>query len=708
MDFNVNPCNDFYQFACGKWQQDHPFPKYENGWNSFKKLMYAMRTDMRKILDNQPIEGISQIKPKAMQNIYKFYKSCINSAERDAHGFTSLIKVIESIGGWPSADVNWRESQLNVQDAFIKLIMLNLMEGASNLPLIDIQVVKDFKNTSNNIVYIGPIYSSSDSSELYTSTIYPSIKLNKNNHKTSQQFNYLEIHKLNDINSNADDRIIKQIKYIYGDKHPINETTISADNTAIGQLVATLSKEKSPPKAIDYWLQNYTQIVYTVDELHLISSYLNYETIVRQLVPSIRYDDKVIIPDINFAQKFAQILIETDKRTVSNLFTLSLVNYLIEYTTTGAINEFTDEKLDSPEILPNICYETLENLMPDLLGRLYISKLYENRSHSDMTQVIDKIHKSFIDTVGQTQWMDSYTRNEAILKATDISHHIAYPNWTMNDYLIDPYYKKYSNISIDNFFSSVISLLDGKQRQTFDDIHGIGYSVSQPIIPDYWPSNSATKVGAFYHFQNNAIYFPAGIAQYPFYLLDRPMTMNLGSIGMIIAHEMTHALDIQGSYYNYKGDLKNWWTDTSRNMFEDKTKCFIKQYNSFKYPDLNMTVNGELTLNENIADNGGIRIAYKALKHYQRIRPDSHKFKSLPGALNVYNEDQLFFISFANMWCSNILPDALKDSLNRDKHSPEPVRVNGSLANFEEFAQTFNCKSTDKMSRQPMDRCLVW
>ncbi|CAG2116395.1 unnamed protein product [Medioppia subpectinata] len=189
-------------------------------------------------------------------------------------------------------------------------------------------------------------------------------------------------------------------------------------------------------------------------------------------------------------------------------------------------------------------------------------------------------------------------------------------------------------------------------------------------------------------------------------MMDRPWAMNLGSIGMIMAHEMTHALDIQGSLYDFKGDLRNWWSESARKTFTDKSQCFVNQYNSYRFPEQNMTVNGSLTLGENIADNGGIREAYRALKAYQKQR--SGQFERLPGKMDQFDEEQLFFISFANMWCSNNLPNAVKKTLESGAHPPESVRVDGSLANFDKFSDAFHCKPGSKMFRQPEERCILW
>ncbi|CAG2114738.1 unnamed protein product [Medioppia subpectinata] len=167
-------------------------------------------------------------------------------------------------------------------------------------------------------------------------------------------------------------------------------------------------------------------------------------------------------------------------------------------------------------------------------------------------------------------------------------------------------------------------------------------------------------------------------------MMDRPWAMNLGSIGMIMAHEMTHALDIQGSLYDFKGDLRNWWSESARKTFTDKSQCFVNQYNSYRFPEQNMT----------------------ALKAYQKQR--SAQFERLPGKMDQFDEEQLFFISFANMWCSNNLPNAVKKTLSSGAHPPESVRVDGSLANFDKFSDAFHCKPGSKMFRQPEERCILW
>lgn len=212
---------------------------------------------------------------------------------------------------------------------------------------------------------------------------------------------------------------------------------------------------------------------------------------------------------------------------------------------------------------------------------------------------------------------------------------------------------------------------------------------------------SGIIVNAAYNSLLNYIVFPAGIQQIPFYDLNRPWYLNFGAIGSIIGHEITHGFDDKGSQRDMYGKIFDWWTVDTKRRFQEKTQCFVDQYNNYKIYQINETVNGKRTLGENIADNGGLRQAYQA---YQNWKKKYGKEKLLPGL--PFDSSQLFFLSFGNMWCYKYSPAILKYRNLDDVHATAKYRVIGSLSNMEEFAQSFNCKKNSPMN--PEKKCVIW
>jgi predicted metalloendopeptidase len=209
-------------------------------------------------------------------------------------------------------------------------------------------------------------------------------------------------------------------------------------------------------------------------------------------------------------------------------------------------------------------------------------------------------------------------------------------------------------------------------------------------------------VNAAYQPDQNSITIPAGILQLVFFNESRPDYLNYGSIGSVIGHEITHGFDDQGAQYDQNGNLNNWWSQKTQIEFNKRAQCFVEQYGSIKDARINMSLNGLNTLGENIADNGGLRGAYDAYQTKVAKKVDAGL---LPG-FEDFTLDQLFFISYANNWCSLIRNEKLRQQVLYDPHSPSKYRVNVPLSNFDKFSGAFQCKANSNML--PTTRCLLW
>jgi putative endopeptidase len=208
---------------------------------------------------------------------------------------------------------------------------------------------------------------------------------------------------------------------------------------------------------------------------------------------------------------------------------------------------------------------------------------------------------------------------------------------------------------------------------------------------------SAPAVNAYYDPQKNHMVFPAGILQPPFFDAKSPVAVNLGGIGMVIGHELTHGFDDEGSQFDGKGNLANWWTPQVNEQFKARTGCVADQYSGYEVQP-GLKVNGKLTLGENIADLGGLKLAYAA---YQALRDE--KTRLVAGG---FTEDQMFFLAHAQVWCGRTRPEYERLMVQNNPHSPPRFRVNGPLANLPEFAKAFQCKAGSPMA--PAKTCSVW
>jgi putative endopeptidase len=293
---------------------------------------------------------------------------------------------------------------------------------------------------------------------------------------------------------------------------------------------------------------------------------------------------------------------------------------------------------------------------------------------------LQEVYKSRIEKL---DWMSPATKQKALEKLAKFTKKIGYPDkWKNYDdvhIVKDAYYKNLQSVAKHNYFV----MLD---------------KVNKPVDRTEWFMTPST-VDAYNDPTNNEIVFPAGILQFPFFDKDADDAINYGAIGVVIGHEMTHGFDDQGRQYDQNGNLKDWWTPEDATKFKKRVQVLINQYNG--YTVLNgLHINGALTQGENLADNGGMQIAYEAFKR----TPEGKSDKKIDG----FTPDQRFFLSLAQVWRMKVSDEALRLSISTNPHSPGMYRTNGPMSNMTSFYKAFNVKPADKMYRADTARVKVW
>jgi putative endopeptidase len=319
----------------------------------------------------------------------------------------------------------------------------------------------------------------------------------------------------------------------------------------------------------------------------------------------------------------------------------------------------------------------------DLLGQLYVKQYFNETAKQRMDELVNNLQKAFEGRIQKLDWMSDSTKQMATTKLHTFLKKIGYPSkW-----------KSFDDVSIDktNFFANAKSVQMHGQKEMLDKF-------GKPVDRMDW-GMSAPTVNAYYNPTNNEIVFPAGILQFPFFDAGADDAINYGSIGMVIGHEMTHGFDDQGSQYDDKGNMKNWWKKEDGEKFKSKTGGVVKQYNNFTVLN-DLHVNGELTLGENLADIGGLAIAYDAFKLTKQGQ-DTTK-------IDGFTPDQRFFLGYAQVWRLKNRDEILRTRINTDPHSPEMFRINGPAFNFDPFYAAFNIKEDAKMYIKPADRAKIW
>jgi putative endopeptidase len=331
------------------------------------------------------------------------------------------------------------------------------------------------------------------------------------------------------------------------------------------------------------------------------------------------------------------------------------------------------------------CTMLTDRSMGEAVGQDWVKQNFPPQAKANMEKLVAALEKSLNEDIQNLSWMTPATKQEAEAKLAAFRQKIGYPEkW-----------RDYSKLEVKRD-----DLLGNIQRaaafQQAWDLHKIG----KPVDEKEWGMTPPT-VNAYYDPSNNDINFPAGILQPPFYDYSKDPAVNFGAIGVVIGHEMTHGFDDEGSKYDPHGDVKNWWTPADKSAFDERTGCEVKEYGNFE-PVPGQKLNGKLTLGENTADNGGLRIAYRALQSVLATEGSGAETKKLDG----YTPDQRFFISFAQVWCENTREQAARVYAHVDPHSPGRFRTNGAVQNFDAFGKAFGCKKGQPM--MPENPCVVW
>lgn len=325
----------------------------------------------------------------------------------------------------------------------------------------------------------------------------------------------------------------------------------------------------------------------------------------------------------------------------------------------------------------------VDGSLGELLGQLYVEKYFTADAKKRMLDLVNNLQTVYHSRIEKLDWMSADTKKRAIAKLDAFTKKIGYPDkW-----------KKYDDVEINK--GTYYKNLQSIAKHDFKEMVG---KLGKPVDKTEWGMTPPT-VNAYYNPAFNEIVFPAGILQFPFFDKDADDAINYGAIGAVIGHEMTHGFDDQGRQYDKDGNLKDWWTPEDAAKFKTKVQVVIDQYN--KYTVLNdLHVNGSLTQGENLADIGGLAIAYQAFKNTEQGKSD----KKIDG----FTPDQRFFLAFGQVWRIKNRDERLRMRISVDPHSPEMYRVNGPLSNMPEFYKAFNVKPGDKLYRPENERVKVW
>ncbi|XP_043465938.1 neprilysin-2-like [Leptopilina heterotoma] len=635
MDKNVDPCDDFYKFACGQYPYFVEFPNSEsNKLDEFSIIEDKVKKEMTSILE----EEYTSTESRYAKLIKTFYQTCMKTTDINKENIKLISDLLNTIGGWPLLEKT-SSSYKNFQWEKFGSKMKKVVFLKNSFIISTFR--QDTMNNSNTVIQIEQP-ESFDTSSGYLNLVEATVKL----------FGADEV-KIKDIT-----QIVDIEKRLFNISVPYAERTDFRDRMTVKELIG-----------------NYSNILW--------KDYFN--TFLKPF-NTIKDDDIILINHANYFKHFNKLIKHFSKRDQAN--------YLIWKVVEGFLNNYVGS-IENKKEKSKMCYNHVYDLFGNSFGMLYIRKHFDAKSITSVTDEMESnIFEQFNKILGQTDWMDSKTKGKAFekLRSMSIVHPSIFESYTDDE--IDEYFANLE-ITPGDFLQSFIKITK------FEKYHN-KHEFRKPVNFSSWRSqlNPITVNAMNYMFNNSLILSPA-ILQGIFVNENRPRYMNYGSMGIIIGHEYTHTFDNNGKNYDKFGNLVNWWEPESDKEFFSKTKCIIHQYGNYTVKEVNQNVNGESTQGENIADNGGVKLAYLAYEEYMKTHdPDL----LLPGV--DLSQRQLFWISFAQTYCVKTTEKGLNNTILNDFHSPNEFRVIGSIVNRPEFSRDFQCAKGTNMN--PKNKCSVW
>lgn len=397
--------------------------------------------------------------------------------------------------------------------------------------------------------------------------------------------------------------------------------------------------------------------------------------------------------------KLDKLLLEVDSRTLHNYMMWRVVLQSVSTLgkrwrelaqTYNAV--ITGQEREEPRW--EQCLSSLTGTLGIAISSMYVKNYFKSDSKDQAMEMVSYIKREFNNILDEVDWMDDETRQEAKAKADAISTYIGYPDELLNDTLIEDLYSGLE-LKRGQYFENILHLRKWSTDYSFRQLRKANLKV------DWRKHARAATVNAFYNSLDNSIEFPAGILQGAFFDKYKPNYLNFGAIGFVIGHEITHGFDDRGRQFDKDGNNRNWWNSETDQRFKERAQCIVDQYSNYTVPENGLRVNGINTQGENIADNGGLKEAFRA---YQKWIERNGEEQLLPGI--KLNQKQLFWVSAANVWCGKYRPEVLKMRVLVGSHSPAQFRITGPLSNLREFSETFNCPADAPLN--PPKKCSVW
>ena len=639
MDLSISPKSDFYSYANGNWVKNNPLkPEYAR-FGSFDKL----REDNVERL-NALFAEMSKMSPAYGTNdqkIVDLYKQGLDSTRLNSEGATPIAKDLNAI--YEAAD----------KQELVKVLADMNKYGSGGF--FGVGVDADLMDSDSQVLYMGQGGLGMGDRDYYVA------KENAELHEKYRQ-------------------MIEKFFSLCGLDEPAR------------RAASALKTEDALAEFSWTSIQNrdYTKLYNPMSTSQIAATFKGFDFALFFNSLGLPEQEKVIVQQPSFFNGFAKLYADTDLETLKDYLAAHLImdasSYLSDDFYAADFDFFSTAMSGITEQKPRWkrAMSIPNSILGEAVGQMYVKKYFPEENKQKMLEIVGQLQKSLGEHIAALDWMSDKTKEYAEKKLSSFTVKIGYPDkW-----------KDYSSLTVDPKLSYYDNIRSANAWYVADNLSKLG----QKTDKSEWGMTPQT-VNAYYNPTTNEICFPAAILQPPFFNIDADDAINYGAIGVVIGHEMTHGFDDQGRLFDAEGNMTNWWTAEDEAKFKEKTAVLVKQYSEVEIlPGLH--ADGQLTLGENIADHGGVSIAYTALHNALG--------DTLPADIDGFNVDQRFFLGFAHLWAQNATDEEKARLTKLDVHSLAENRVNITVRNFPFFFKAFDIQEGDPMWRPESERVNIW